>query len=142
VIGSGIMFDKLKTESKKQGLNIEFYGFVEHMSKKFIEIMKESHILLVPSLWYEPFGIVVLEAMVFGMPIIVSDRGGLKEIVTENDVGITTSLNPKSITDKIEFLINNKNVFKKFSSNGLKNIKRYYPKEIFKKYEILFEKFS
>jgi glycosyltransferase involved in cell wall biosynthesis len=141
-IGSGILIDKLKTESMKMGLNIEFHGFVKHMSQKFIKIMKESHILLVPSLWYEPFGIVVLDAMVFGMPIIASDRGGLKEIVHENDVGVTTSLNPKDIVHKIEFLINDKTVFKRFSSNGLKNIKRYNSKDIFKKYEILFEKFS
>jgi len=142
VIGSGNLIEKLKIESKKEDLKIEFHGFVEHMSQKFIEIMKESHILLVPSLWYEPFGIVVLEAMAFGIPIIASNRGGLKEIVSENNVGIITSLNPKIIADKIEFLIKNIKLFKKFSFNGLKYIKKYNPQDIFEKYEKIFEKYE
>jgi len=36
-------------------------------------------VLLMPSLWYEGFGLIVMEAMLRGIPVIASDAGGLKE---------------------------------------------------------------
>lgn len=41
-----------------------------------------ARVVVVPSLWHEPFGLVALEAMARGIPVIVSDRGGLPEVVT------------------------------------------------------------
>ncbi len=43
------------------------------------DILSRTRILLVPSLWYEGFGLVVMEAMLRGIPVIASDRGGLPE---------------------------------------------------------------
>jgi glycosyltransferase involved in cell wall biosynthesis len=50
-------------------------------------IYPEIDLLVVPSLWHEPFGRVVIEANSFGVPAIVSNRGGLPEIVTEGENG-------------------------------------------------------
>lgn len=43
--------------------------------------------LIVPSLWNEPMGRVVLEANSFGVPVIGSNRGGIPEIIIENETG-------------------------------------------------------
>jgi len=43
---------------------------------------------VVPSVWAEPFGLVALEAMVAGKPVIASRIGGLQDIVVENETGI------------------------------------------------------
>jgi len=43
------------------------------------EFLGRSRILLMPSLWYEGFGLTVMEAMLHGIPVISSDTGGLVE---------------------------------------------------------------
>ena len=43
------------------------------------ELLRRTSVLLMPSLWYEGFGLIVMEAMLRGIPVIASDSGGLKE---------------------------------------------------------------
>src|SRR6266436_976903 len=43
------------------------------------EVLSRSRLLLMPSLWYEGFGLIAMEAMLRGLPVISSDSGGLAE---------------------------------------------------------------
>jgi surfactin synthase thioesterase subunit/glycosyltransferase involved in cell wall biosynthesis len=43
------------------------------------DILAQARILMMPSLWYEGFGLIVMEAMLRGIPVVASDSGGLKE---------------------------------------------------------------
>ncbi len=43
------------------------------------DILAETRILMMPSVWYEGFGLIVMEAMLRGIPVVASDSGGLKE---------------------------------------------------------------
>jgi glycosyltransferase involved in cell wall biosynthesis len=43
------------------------------------QVLKDTRILLVPSLWFEGFGLIVIEAMLRGIPVVASDSGGLPE---------------------------------------------------------------
>lgn len=43
------------------------------------EVLAGARVLLMPSLWYEGFGLIAMEAMLRGVPVIASDSGGLKE---------------------------------------------------------------
>ncbi len=43
------------------------------------DFLRQSRILLMPSLWYEGFGLTVMEAKLHGIPVIASDSGGLEE---------------------------------------------------------------
>lgn len=51
------------------------------------QILGESDILVVPSIWYETFGFTVLEALSYGVPVVVSETVGAKDIMAEN-VGV------------------------------------------------------
>ncbi|MGE5568259.1 MAG: glycosyltransferase family 4 protein [Rhodospirillales bacterium] len=43
------------------------------------EVLARTRVLLMPSLWYEGFGLIVMEAMLRGVPVVASDFGGLQE---------------------------------------------------------------
>ncbi len=47
--------------------------------KNIEQVLKRTRLLLMPSLWYEGFGLSVMEAMLHGIPVIASDSGGLTE---------------------------------------------------------------
>ena len=77
--------------------HVYFAGFVP--DEDLMKIYAVSDIACFPSL-YEPFGIVALEAMAAGIPVVVSDAGGLPEVVDNGVTGITTYAgNPNSLAD-------------------------------------------
>lgn len=49
-------------------------------------IMSETDVMVAPSIWYETFGFTVLEALSYGVPVIVSDHVGAKDIVGDNGI--------------------------------------------------------
>jgi hypothetical protein len=58
-------------------------------------------ILVVPSLWEEPFGLVVTEAMSARVPVVVSDAGALPEVVGPDHPWIARAGDPRSLADAI-----------------------------------------
>ncbi len=84
VVGNGYMKSQLSYLSERLGVahKVMFTGFLDHKTLK--NLQKCADVCVVPSL-FEPFGIVALEAMAAGTPVVVSDTGGLSEIV-EHDV--------------------------------------------------------
>jgi 1,4-alpha-glucan branching enzyme len=68
------------------GKHVEFVGFVAEAERN--RLLAESQVAVFPSL-YEPFGIVALEAMAVGVPVVVSRTGGLAEIVADEVVGLS-----------------------------------------------------
>ncbi len=84
--------------------NLKILGFQEHA--KVLNVFKKTSIAVACSRWEEPFGRTSLEASSRGCAVIISDRGGLPETIT-NGI-IIRNLNKKNVFDSINNLINNK----------------------------------
>lgn len=80
MIGSGEQYDEMLARIKGKSLEgvITLFGFLENP----YEIMKTCKILCVPSRW-EGFGLVAVEALALGVPVVCSNVGGLPDIVNE-----------------------------------------------------------
>ena len=87
IVGSGYMQEQLSNIVKSMGLEhkVLFTGFVDEPS--LLKLQKVADVSVVPSL-FEPFGIVALEAMAAKSPVVVSDTGGLSEIVEHEVTGV------------------------------------------------------
>jgi glycosyltransferase involved in cell wall biosynthesis len=87
IVGEGGMKDFLLKEAWDFGVahRVFFTGFVDE--KTLISIYEASDAAVFPSL-YEPFGITALEAMAARTPVVVSDTGGLAEIVEHDRTGV------------------------------------------------------
>ena len=82
----------LKDQAAGLGISdrIYFTGFVDDLT--LLKLYRVSDVAVFPSL-YEPFGIVALEAMAARVPVVVSDIGGLVEVVDHDVTGIVTWAN-------------------------------------------------
>ena len=76
---------------------------------------------------YEPFGIVALEAMLAGIPTVVSDVGGLNEIVDHGVNGMKSYAgNSNSIADSVLSLLFDPKLCDTVSKNAVKKVKELY----------------
>ena len=108
IAGKGGMLDELKQQVDSMGLSNKVY-FTGYLNSKQVQKMyKCADIAVFPST-YEPFGIVALEAMLAGVPAVVSDVGGLNEIVDHRENGMKSYAgNSNSIADSVLSLLYDK----------------------------------
>lgn len=99
-----------------------FTGFVPEIKDYY----SASDIFLFPTT-YEPFGITTLEAMATGLPIIISKLAGSAEIIKNGHEGLLLNnpTDPKEITEKINLLVNNKDLRKQMGENAYKTAQKY-----------------
>jgi glycosyltransferase involved in cell wall biosynthesis len=90
----------------------------------------------------EPFGLVVLEAMTFGIPVIVTQSGGAQEIINHEQSGLLVPpQNAKSLADAMAQLVNNPAMRQKFGQAGQERAVRFFhPNAMFLKYSQCFQK--
>jgi len=81
--------------------NVRFLGFVDPE-----QVYRAIDVLVVPSLWEEPFATTVLEAFMHGLPVIVTRRGGLPEAVEPGRTGLVYDpLQPEGLREAVEVLL-------------------------------------
>ena len=126
--GDGEDREKLNSQRKELGLEglIEFSGWVND-KKAYYERMD----IFVLSSRYEPFGIVLLEAMKYKTPIVATDCDGPLDIITDGENGLLVKrFNVGSLAAGLERLLLDKELRNKLAENGYKNLLENYTNEI------------
>ncbi|MBF0926759.1 MAG: glycosyltransferase family 4 protein [Clostridiales bacterium] len=126
ICGRGGMIDELREQVKYLGIDnkVYFAGYCD--SKKMQKMYKCADVAVFPST-YEPFGIVAIESMLSGTPTIVSDVGGLNEIVEHGVTGMKSYAgNANSIADSVLALLFDPKLCASISQNAIKKVKENY----------------
>ncbi len=126
ICGRGGMIDELREQVKYLGIEnkVYFAGYCD--SKKMQKMYKCADIAVFPST-YEPFGIVAIESMLSGTPTIVSDVGGLNEIIEHGVTGMKSYAgNANSIADSVLALLFDPKLCANISQNAIKKVKENY----------------
>ena len=97
--------------------NADIMGFLNH--NKVLNIFKQSSIAVACSRWEEPFGRTSLEASANGCAVIITNKGGLPETIT--NAKILKKLNEKNLEYALNNLIKNNNERKKLQELSIKN---------------------
>jgi glycosyltransferase involved in cell wall biosynthesis len=128
IVGDGNLRKQYEHWAKKLGVKdrITFTGFIPH------ELLPEYYnlfdIFVLPSIdRAESFGLVLLEAMACGKPLIASNLKGVREVAIAGKSALLIEPgNPKDITDKILYLLEDRGLYNHFRDGGLKLIAERY----------------
>lgn len=127
LVGGGKNLEKYKEYAKKLKVEVDFKNQIEY--EKLPEYYNMLDIYCAPSI-SESFGVSILEASSCEVPVIVSNVGGLPEVVVENKTGIIIeSKSVDQLTNAIIELINSKERREKFGKEGRKFVSKNYSKE-------------
>ncbi len=118
IAGRGPCMDELRAQAERLGISnrVYFTGYLNDV--QITKMYKAVDIATFPSL-YEPFGIVALEGMLAGCATVVSDAGGLNEIVSHGIDGMKSySGNSNSLADSILEVLFNQDLCKQIAKNA------------------------
>ena len=129
---------KRKISDLKIGGRVKIMGEVS--SKNRLKCYANCDIFILFSQW-EGFGIVMIEAMAAGLPVIVSDRGPLPTIVKDGKNGLVAKFpDVRSLKEKISMLIRDKKLYDKIKLNEKRFVKRFDTEKVVKRIEELYGK--
>lgn len=125
VMGDGYMRGELEALANGEGVaaRTTFAGFVS--DDDLVDAIKSSDMVAVPSR-FEPFGIIALEAMAAGVPVVVSRVGGLAEIVEDDVDGLEVDPNsPYSIAKATIRLLSDRALASQLAARAKEKVKAY-----------------
>ena len=106
----------------------------------FNKLIASSDVFVLFSSW-EGFGIVVLEAMASGLPVIVSDKGALPYLIRNGENGLVAKFpNVKDLERQIRLMIEDDRLSRKIKKNGDIFVKNFEYGCVAKMYEQLYKK--
>ena len=133
IIGDGPEKENLKKLSSSLDLDSKINFKSSLFGEELVMQLNKHNFLLVPSVWEEPFGLVVLEAMACGCIPIVSNSGGLPEAL--GNAGLLFDKgNLNALVEKMEYLITNTTLRDNFRNEAISHLKNHNSEIIGKKY--------
>ena len=112
IVGNGLEYNNLKLLINKENMNkqISLYGKANRNEVK--TLLQESDAFVLSS-EYETFGVVIIEAMACGLPVVSTKCGGAESIINSEKLGVLAEINIDSLASELLYLYNNKESFDK-----------------------------
>lgn len=110
----------------------QFIGYLN--STQLNGFYRDARFLVVPSVWFEPFGLVAAEAMSRGLPVIASKMGGLSEIIEDGVTGLLFEPgNVEDLAAKMKLLWESPSMCRQMGMAGRRKAIREYSEDVYYK---------
>jgi len=139
IIGKGVLENKIKNAIHKNFKKSKFEVIPYLKHDELLKQIASAKLLIVPSIWQEPFGRVAIEALSVSTPLVVSDKGDLSEIVRDKVYGRVVSSEPKNFVQTITEVYKKSKYFQEKIKNDYKKIYVKYNTEPAFKYMSLYK---
>lgn len=123
IAGTGPLADELRDRAVAQGVSdrVHFPGFIDDATRN--ALLATADVAVYPST-YEPFGIVALEAMAAGTPVVVSDTGGFSEVVVHGVNGLKAYAgDADSLANNVLTLLHNPDLAKELAAQAMEDVR-------------------
>src|SRR6516164_5902117 len=126
IAGRGFEEEKIRSLARDLA-TVDFRGFVDRPQHE--DLWAKAKFLIVPSIWHEPFGLVALEAMAHGRPLVVSNLGALPEIAGEAGL-VVDPTQTDELAGACDSLFADHALAQRMGYLGFVRLKRYYHREL------------
>jgi glycosyltransferase involved in cell wall biosynthesis len=147
IVGDGLDKPASVNQAKELRLEryIQFTGWIEN--KDLDAYYQKASIVVMPSIWVEAFGGVILEAMSVGRPVIGTKVGGIPEVIDDGVNGyLVEPGNADQIAEKVIKLFSDENLLKDFGRNAREHAENFsienYVEKLDKLYDSLIEEYK
>lgn len=122
--------------------NVRMLGYFSQRLEKINDFYLRADVYVAPSVWNEPLGLVILEAMAHKTPVVASRKGGISTVVKNGYNGfLIRPRSPNLIAEKVNLLLNDEKLRIKMSENAYKTvIDKFSWEKIGKKFYTLYQK--
>ena len=144
IAGTGPELTTLKAQAKELGIkeHVIFTGRVKPQSMP--ALINQVTVVIIPSRWREPFGLVAIEAALMARPVIATNVGGLSEVIFDGRTGILVEKdNSAALANAIQYLLNQPTLASKMGLTGKENAEKNFSMNAYiNTYDKLYQKLS
>jgi glycosyltransferase involved in cell wall biosynthesis len=126
IVGVGD-YEPVLRRMAQESPNIKFLGY--QSGEQLRTLYKQAVATIVPSRWYEVFGIVILEAFAQGTPVIVRNRGGMPKIIEESGGGFVFNTE-KELLNAMDQLLGDQNLRQEVGRRGYEALQQKWSAEV------------
>lgn len=127
IVGDGPLSQEVR-EVAQQGVGVEWLG--RQPREQVLALMKDAMVLLFPSLWYECFPMVIVEAYATGLPVIASNIGNMPSLIDHKRTGLLFESNdPADLRAKVEWAAQHRDVVSEMSIAARQEFETKYTAE-------------
>lgn len=126
IVGAGNYSEEMKKYCAKNGfVNIAFKGYVP--PEKLNDYYQGSLFTVLPSLWYEVFGLSIVESFNYAKPVVASDIGSVPEIIEDGKTGLLYRADDEEdLCKKVNWMFANQEKARMMGLNGKRSLSSKY----------------
>ena len=127
IYGDGKLHEKQRVADEVKRLALEKNVLLNDFTANTSSLIANASVLVVPSQAYESFGLTIIEAMAFGVPVVATDVGGIPEVLAGSGAGyVCYKEDPLGFSEAIRKILGNPSLASKLGHAGRQAFERKF----------------